>query len=126
MVRTLLTLIVVFHLSVCTSLRAGTAIPASGTTEAIRSEGFEGFEQDELVLSFFPNPVKDNLTVRFKDKGNYTVRIYNVVGAKLKEKSVQDESRLLFDLSDLPKGMYFISYEPGNGRVITKTFQKEI
>lgn len=78
-----------------------------------------------VTLTFYPNPVKDVLNVRFKEKGNYTIRIYNIVGEKIREKSVLENDIVRFDdLSSLPNGMYFLSYEPEYGRVITKTFSK--
>lgn len=83
-------------------------------------------DQDETpLITFYPNPVRDNLNIKFRERGNYVIRIYNVVGAKIKEKRVEDDNILKIDLTDLPKGMYFISYEPGNGKLITKTFTKE-
>jgi hypothetical protein len=83
-------------------------------------------DQDESpLLTFYPNPVKDNLNIKFRERGNYVVRIYNVVGSKIKEKRVEDDNIIKIDLSELQKGMYFLSFEPGNGKVITKTFTKE-
>ena len=43
----------------------------------------------------------------------------------LKEKSVNDDNFLKMEVSDLPKGVYFISYEPLNGKMLTKTFTKD-
>lgn len=91
---------------------------------SLESELFEG-PDGTVSLSFYPNPVKDVLNVRFKEKGNYTIRIYNIVGEKIREKTVLDDFIVRFDdLSSLPNGMYFLSYEPESGRVITKTFSK--
>jgi hypothetical protein len=74
-------------------------------------------------VTFYPNPVKDNLSVRFPSKGTYTIRIYNIVGEKVAEKTVLDDDIIKINLSDVPEGMFFLSYEYG-GHQITKTFSK--
>jgi hypothetical protein len=87
--------------------------------------GFNNEADDKLYISFYPNPVKDVLNIRFRDKGDHTIKIFNLVGTMLKEKSVNDDNFLKMEVSDLPKGVYFISYEPLNGKMLTKTFTKD-
>ncbi|MCX6350286.1 MAG: T9SS type A sorting domain-containing protein [Bacteroidetes bacterium] len=87
---------------------------------------FTGGEVDNTpVFTFYPNPVKDYLNIKFKERGNYTVRIYNIVGVKVREEKTHDNDLIKINLSEISKGMYFISYEPGDGKVITKTFTKD-
>jgi hypothetical protein len=80
---------------------------------------------DEALNSviFFPNPVKDVLTVRFPRKGNYTVTIFNILGDRVTDKTVLDESDVKLDLSELQNGMFFLSYE-FDGKVVSKRFSK--
>jgi len=85
----------------------------------------DGDQDENPIMTFYPNPVRENLNIKFRERGNYVIRIYNVVGAKVKEKRVEDDNFLKLDVADLQKGMYFLSFEPGNGKVITKTFTKE-
>ena len=87
------------------------------------SDNFFNDGQDDPTVIFYPNPVKSYLNVKFPDKGNYTVRIYNIVGEKITEKSVYEDDIVKLNLSELQNGMYFLSYEL-KGKVYTKTFSK--
>ena len=96
----------------------------SSSTSAL--EVSDGGDQDENpLITFYPNPVRETLNIKFRETGNYVIRIFNVVGTKVAEKRVEDDNYLKMDVSNLAKGMYFLSFEPGNGKVITKTFTKE-
>ena len=100
--------------------------PESPPSSSIAEFSLSSTDVDEQVLfTFYPNPVKNVLNVKFKAKGTYTIRVFNVVGVKVKEQTVEDAQILSMDVTDLHKGVYFISYEPGNGKVITKTFSKD-
>lgn len=79
--------------------------------------------QDEGSVIFYPNPVKTTLSVRFPEKGTHVVRVYNIVGEKIAEKSVLDDDVVKLNLSDINNGVYFLSYE-FKGKVVTKTFSK--
>ncbi len=83
----------------------------------------QGVENDINSVTFYPNPVKDFLTVRYPRKGNFTVTIYNIIGDKVLTKSSMDDNEIRLDVSDLQNGLYFISYEYG-GKVLTKRFSK--
>jgi len=83
----------------------------------------QGIDDDINSVVFYPNPVKDFMTIRFPRKGNFTVTIYNIIGDKVMTKNTMDESEIHLDVSDLQNGLYFISYEYG-GKVLTKRFSK--
>ncbi len=95
---------------------------SGGRTEFTEETAFGG-GQPEVGVVFYPNPVKDFMTVRFPQRGNHSVRIYNIIGESITQKSAFDVDILEINLSDLPKGMYFVSYELG-GKIITKRFSK--
>jgi hypothetical protein len=98
----------------------GNAIAVSETSSLDLPQGVD----DEInSVTFYPNPVKDFMTIRFPRKGNFSVTIYNIIGDKVMTKSVMDESEIHLDVSDLQNGLYFISYEYG-GKVLTKRFSK--
>jgi hypothetical protein len=82
-------------------------------------------EDKKVRFSFYPNPVKDQLTVEFSERGNHKVEIYNMLGNKIGDYVVQNNNHIEISLIDLPKGMYFLTYKPENGRIVTKTFSKE-
>ena len=90
----------------------------SGTDE------FQGTDDDQPKVVFYPNPTRDYLNVKFSEKGEHLIRVYNIVGEQIMKKSVYDGDLITLDVSALQKGMYFLSYEL-NGKVVTKTFSKE-
>jgi len=80
-------------------------------------------ENDINSVVFYPNPVKNFLTVRFPKKGNFSVTIYNIIGDKVLTKTSMDDNEIHLDVSELQNGLYFISYEFG-GKILTKRFSK--
>jgi hypothetical protein len=105
---------------------AADIIPAENNIPVPAPEYSPVPQNDEAGLNsviFFPNPVKDILTVRFPKKGSYTVLIYNIIGDKVMDKSVVDEAELKLDLAEMQNGMFFLSYE-FDGKVVTKRFTK--
>jgi hypothetical protein len=102
------------------------AINATNTVKGIAGDApavISDYGQDDGAVVFYPNPVKDNLHVRFPQRGTYTVRIYNIVGEVVAEKTVIDDDLITFDVASFQNGMFFLSYEVGN-KVVTKTFSK--
>jgi hypothetical protein len=99
--------------------------PASDLQPVSADMSFPQQGNDDALNSviFYPNPVKDNLTVRFPKRGTYTVTIFNILGDKVVDKSVVDETEVKFNLSELQNGVFFLSYE-FNGKVVTKRFSK--
>ena len=49
--------------------------------------------------------------------------IYNIIGDKVMEKTVSEESDVRLDLSGMQNGMFFLSYEY-DGKIVTKRFSK--
>jgi hypothetical protein len=82
-----------------------------------------GNNPDEPNVIFYPNPVKTVLNVKFPQKGTYTVKIFNIVGEKISERTIVEDDLIRFNMSDFNNGMYFITYEL-NGHIYTKTFSK--
>ena len=102
--------------------RAQSELLAYNTAAVSSAYTFPGQDEGASIV-FYPNPVRDYLNVRFPQRGNYTVRVYNIVGEKIAEKSVMEDNIVRMNLSELTAGMYFVSYEYG-GKVLTKTFSK--
>ncbi len=73
-------------------------------------------------VSFYPNPVREQLTVKFPAKTDIKVDIYNVLGVKVKSFNHNDLSTTV-NVSDLQNGIYFIRFEE-NGKLYTKQFTK--
>ncbi len=69
-------------------------------------------------LSIFPNPSNGLFTIELASSENTNFEIYNILGKKVK--SVQQTgAKTTLDLSDFPKGIYFVNIL-SNGSQITK------
>jgi hypothetical protein len=99
------------------------ATTGSENTSSFTDASFFDAGQPENGVVFYPNPVVDYMSVRFPQKGNHTVVIFNIIGEKIMEKSAYDVEIVELNLRELQKGMYFVSYESG-GKIVTKRFSK--
>ncbi|MCE2787607.1 MAG: T9SS type A sorting domain-containing protein [Bacteroidota bacterium] len=73
-------------------------------------------------FTFYPNPVKENLHIKFPSTNESRVEIYNVLGMKVK--SITNEgSNVVMNVADLKKGIYFIRITDGN-TILSKQFSK--
>lgn len=73
-------------------------------------------------FSFYPNPAKDKLTIKFPAKEGITIDFYNVLGAKVKS-IVHSGLESDVNIGDLQNGIYFIRFKDGN-QTISKPFSK--
>ncbi len=84
-----------------------------------------GINLDEKPkFNFYPNPVSDQLQLKFGYTGQHEVKIFDALGKLKIEKQYQRVQETKLSLSNLPKGMYVISYQNKKGKVVTKTFTK--
>lgn len=74
------------------------------------------------AVSFFPNPAKDQLTLKFQAKEALNVDIYNILGVKVKT-VVHEGASSQIAISDLQNGVYFLRFTE-NGKLYTKQFVK--
>jgi len=86
----------------------------------------EKFEYSNIVfltikpLNIYPNPVRYSLTI---ENGQGTAIIYNALGQLIQQVNI-DASKIQFDVSELPQGIYTIYIRKTNGESITKQFVK--
>ncbi len=81
-----------------------------------------GFKEQELdaLVSVYPNPSKDIITVEFSSvKEAKTCELYNVIGSKMESYTINGKQRLLIDLTNYSKGIYFLRINV-DGTMITK------
>ncbi|MES2779061.1 MAG: T9SS type A sorting domain-containing protein [Bacteroidota bacterium] len=74
------------------------------------------------TVAAFPNPVKDQLTVKFSTKDDITVEVYNVLGTRVKT-FVHSGMNSQTNVGDLQNGVYFLRFTE-NGKLYTKQFTK--
>lgn len=81
---------------------------------------------NETEFSLYPNPVKDNLNIRFKFSmyGVCDVTVYNMLGEQVYVNRTFVQKQTSIPVTQLPSGMYFISlkYE---GQTVARKFIKE-
>jgi len=99
------------------------SIVSVGEVTPAGTEELQGADDQPKVV-FYPNPTRDFLNVKFSEKGQHLIRIYNMVGEQIMKKEIPDGDLITIDVTTLQKGMYFMSYEL-DGKIVTKTFSKE-
>lgn len=76
--------------------------------------GINNFELIKSSISSYPNPVKNYLNFEYnlENKSQGEIYIYNLVGNKVKQKSITNfENHLQIDVSDLYPGIYIWTLE---------------
>jgi len=67
----------------------------------------------KTLLSIFPNPASDNLTIVVNDDNPVNITIYNLLGNVVYEGWIDHQQQI--NTAGLPRGMYFVSCQ--NGKV---------
>jgi hypothetical protein len=71
-------------------------------------------EISRIHVNIYPNPTDGSLTVDFGNEGNYMLTITDQFGRMVKTENVQN-SKWVFDASELSSGIYFINVTDGSG-----------
>ena len=93
-----------YYQSLCQDfyVMGGTACPSLST-------GIEDFDFGQQQLAVYPNPFKDNFTVKVKSSGNVLkVKVVNVIGQTVKEVEAINTDETNIDLQNVPSGIYYV------------------
>jgi len=71
----------------------------------------------EILVEIYPNPSNGKVNIKTKEEVN--IGIYSAIGKEIYRKHINANSTNVIDLSDNPKGVYFITYST-NKTTITK------
>ena len=71
--------------------------------------GIESETKDQSQFSIYPNPCQNTFTVDLKDSKRTSIIIRNMQGQKLKSITLFNTSNSIIDISELPKGIYFVT-----------------
>ena len=88
-------------------------------------DNIDGISDDYTIklLEVFPNPFKDFITIEDKESSAEVFKLYDVYGRLIKEQQ-SNAQRYTWDLMDLPKGVYILSFQGkdgvGRNRVVVK------
>lgn len=77
----------------------------------------------ELITSFYPNPVKDELNFSFTEDGLKIIRITNIIGQTVFQTST-DKNQLEINFSMFDKGLYFICIMCNNKESFAKIIKE--
>ncbi len=73
-------------------------------------------------VSFYPNPAKDVLTIRYPTRENINIEIFNILGVKIRTfNHIGFETELKID--DLQNGIYFIRFKD-DAKIFSRSFTK--
>ncbi|WP_299113045.1 T9SS type A sorting domain-containing protein [uncultured Winogradskyella sp.] len=78
---------------------------------------------DENVISIFPNPVKNWLTIKTYNLNQASLMIYDISGRVVKQKTIIGSQNIL-NIEDLKTGMYLLNVKDKN-KVLTLRFIKQ-
>jgi len=85
-----------------------------------------GLSIDDLVskgFSYYPNPVRDELKMSANEDIK-SVNVYNMIGQEVKRIALSNVSSYKLDMSDLSKGVYFITAKIGESTGTFKVIKK--
>jgi len=101
------------------------AVFASEIPEPFASNEDSEIAMPETELSIYPNPVRNDATVKFSAEVE-RVAILNLVGREVVAYSVNSKDGFInVNLTDLEPGVYFITAQSDGRNLVTKRFLKE-
>ena len=71
---------------------------------------------DNVVISIYPNPTTDYITINNEDAVKNIV-LFNMVGRKMRTFAAEKGER--YEVSDLPNGLYVVQIFGKNNKVLT-------
>ena len=86
-------------------------IPAKDIKPDISENSFNHLSYENDVYQILPNPSSGIFTLRFSEKApdtDFTIKIFNLNGQLIMEKTVSDKVETKFDLTAKPGGVYLI------------------
>jgi photosystem II stability/assembly factor-like uncharacterized protein len=98
------------------------ACGTSGYSKNNSVQNINDYNRRDLIINCYPNPVDDEINIYSKEK-IIQIEILDIEG-KLVEVTVLNKYNATIDISDLPKGMYFLKVKNDRG-ISIKKFIKE-
>ena len=85
--------------------------------------------KNDFDISIIPNPSNGNFNLQIKssDENNYRIRISNILGVICYDKEIKlnkNENSTHIDISELPKGIYFVKINFNNNEYVRKLIVK--
>ena len=86
-------------------------------------EEVEGVDESVMGFMAFPNPTSDVLTLSVANAQGFDYGVYNLMGQVILKGNVIGQETIL-NLSDCPKGVYFVSIHQNGNRYVQKVIVK--
>ena len=85
----------------------------------LAEEEEEEVNDDELLENIFPNPARENISIKCADCQLATIRIFDGLGRLVEEYSVSDPEQTItqIPINRLPIGVYFLSAFTGDEKM---------
>jgi hypothetical protein len=102
----------------------------NGTIGYSLTEKVPGIPEDYNSVTFFPNPVLENLNISFQSKTsqNIIISVLQADGKSLREKQVNINTgfnKISFETTGIQNGLYFVKIYQQSGSVIIKKIYKQ-
>jgi hypothetical protein len=76
-------------------------------------------DQDVNIVSFYPNPAKNSLTINNETSSLLNAQLINALGQKVRSFNLENGKKTI-DVSDLNEGLYYISVSENNKTIVFK------
>jgi hypothetical protein len=111
----------------CTNC-GSTPVRSTEKTEKVQEKNFQKFFPED-VLSYYPNPVKDELYLKWELVNNIkvtTIDLYSVSGQLIKQiNEFNTANTHIISFNELAVGMYLLNLNYSNGEVKTINIAKQ-
>ena len=98
-----------------------------GPDETLALSAVPDFSPDQSVVSFFPNPVDQQMNIQINDDQytNGTMKIVDLQGRLIRHIAFDNGMNKVADVSDLEPGLYFMKFEHNNRLITVGRFLKK-
>lgn len=99
-----------------------TTVPGSAT-QYTPTTSVKEVEEMDAIITMYPVPVRDNLTVQLKTDKAYTLTVYNLDGKVLLQKKINTTTQV--DMSSYAYGVYIVGLNDESGNGLMKRIVKQ-
>lgn len=99
-----------------------TTVPGSAT-QYTPTTSVKEVEEMDAIITVYPVPVRDNLTVQLKTDKAYTLTVYNLDGKVLLQKKINTTTQV--DMSSYAYGVYIVGLNDESGNGLMKRIVKQ-
>lgn len=99
-----------------------TTVPGSAT-QYTPTTSVKEVEEMDAMITMYPVPVRDNLTVQLKTDKAYTLTVYNLDGKVLLQKKINTTTQV--DMSSYAYGVYIVGLNDESGNGLMKRIVKQ-